>query len=227
MIRYARNIAVSQPVADHLHAPASVISNPYRDDLFFRESFGVRDRDLIFLGRLVRDKGADILLDALRLLREQNFLPKLTIVGNGPELANLREMVEKFELVEQIVFLGTQTGKVLVELLNRHRIIVVPSRCQETFGLAALEGIACGCRAIAARTGGLVEATGGLAVTFEHENPVALACAIKRTLMEEFDWEKYWQSSEELLRPRAARAVAERYLDVFTSAAREGVRRNQ
>jgi glycosyltransferase involved in cell wall biosynthesis len=220
-IRFARNIAVSRPVADHLHAPAVVIGNPYRDDLFHRESSGVRERDLIFLGRLVRDKGVDILLDALRLLREQNFLPGLMIVGNGPELADLQEMVEKFQLVQQVVFVGTQTGPALVELLNQHRIIVVPSRCQETFGLAALEGVACGCRAIVARVGGLVEAIGGLAVMFERGNPVSLARAIERTLTEQFDWETYWQLTDERLHRFAARSVAGKYLDVLAEAVRE------
>ena len=151
VIRFARNIAISQPVADHLHAPAVVIGNPYRDDLFRRDPSVGRDRDLIFLGRLVRDKGVDILLAALRLLRQKNFVPRLTIAGNGPELANLREMVETFQLVEQVVFVGMQTGSELAKLLNRHRIIVVPSRWQEPFGLVALEGIACGCRAIIVR----------------------------------------------------------------------------
>jgi glycosyltransferase involved in cell wall biosynthesis len=227
MVRFARNIAVSKPIADHLRVPAVVIGNPYRDDLFRRDPLAVRNRDLIFLGRLVRDKGADILLDALRLLREQNFLPDLTIAGSGPELRSLQLMVEKFQLTEQVVFVGTQTGPALIELLNRHRIIVVPSRWQEPFGMVVLEGIACGCRAIAARCGGLEEAAGGLAVLFEHENHVALACAIKRALSEEFDWEKYWQSSEKLLRPRTARAVAERYLDFLTRAVRESVPRNR
>ena len=127
-------------------------------------------------------------------------------------------MVQKFQLAEEVAFVGTQTGPALVELLNRHRIIVVPSRWQEPFGMVALEGIACGCRAIVAGSGGLVEATGDLAVVFEHENPVALACAIERSLTEEFDWEKYWRLSEEQLRRSAARVVAERYLDVLAKA---------
>jgi glycogen synthase len=226
MIRFATNVAVSQPVADHLLAPAVVMGNPYRDDLFRRDRSGVRNRDLIFLGRLVRDKGVDILIDALRLLREKNLLPRLTIVGNGPELANLQEMVGKFELVEQVVFAGTQTGPGLVELLNQHRTIVVPSRWQEPFGLVALEGVACGCRAIVARVGGLVEAIGELAVMFERENPVALARAIERTLIEEFDWETYWQLSDEKLHRFAARAVAGKYLNVLAKAVRAKALRN-
>src|SRR5271168_3963962 len=120
-----------------------------------------------------------------RILRERNFRPKLTIVGNGPELTKLQRMVDRFQLAGQVIFVGTQTGRALVELLNRHRVIVVPSRWQEPFGLVALEGVACGCRAIVAESGGLLEAAGQLAIVFEHDRGAALAAAIEHTLKEQ------------------------------------------
>jgi len=94
----------------------------------------------------------------------------------------------------------------------------VPSRWQEPFGLVALEGIACGCRAIVAESGGLQEATGSHAIVFEHESAFALADAIERMLKENFDWENYWRSLDEHLRPHRAGEVASRYLEVFTRA---------
>jgi glycosyltransferase involved in cell wall biosynthesis len=151
--RFATNIAVSKSVARHLTVPSVIIGNPYRDDLFQRDRFATRDADLIFVGRLFPDNGVDILLYALSLLREQKVRPKLTIVGKGPALGELQRAVEKFRLTSQVAFLGLRTGKALVNLLNRHRAIVVPSCWQEPFGLVALEGVACGCRAIVADSG--------------------------------------------------------------------------
>ena len=58
---------------------------------------------------------------------------------------------------------------------------------------------------------------------FERENPVALARAIERTLTEEFDWETYWQLSDEKLHRFAARAVAGKYLNVLAKAVRAKV----
>jgi glycogen(starch) synthase len=224
LTRFATNIAISQPIAGHLTVPSTIIGNPYRDELFRRDRLATRHLDLIFVGRLVRDKGADILINALWLLRERNFRPKLTIVGNGPELAELRRTVDRFQLAGQVAFVGTQTGKGLVELLNRHRVIVVPSRWQEPFGLVALEGVACGCRAIVAESGGLLEAAGPLAVVFEHDRGAALAAAIEHTLKEQFDWENYWRLAEEHLNRHRAKEVACRYLEVFTKACLEGAR---
>jgi glycosyltransferase involved in cell wall biosynthesis len=222
LTRFATNIAISQAIAGQLAVPCVVIGNPYRDDFFQRDRSATRDDNLIFVGRLVPDKGVDILIHALRLLRERNFRPRLTIVGYGLELTKLQGMVERFRLADQVAFLGMTTGKALVELLNRHRVIVVPSRWQEPFGLVALEGIACGCRAIVADSDGLVVAVGSLAVIFERENALALADAIERTLMEQFDWENYWRMAEEHLGQHPAKKVAFRYLEVLTKALLKG-----
>ena len=73
LTRFAVNIAVSQPIAGHLTVPSIVIGNPYRDELFKRDRLATRDIDLIFVGRLVPDKGVDILISALERLRERNF----------------------------------------------------------------------------------------------------------------------------------------------------------
>src|SRR5271166_3175616 len=218
LTRFATNIAISQPIAGHLTVPSTIIGNPYSDELFKRDRFISRDIDLIFVGRLVPDKGVDILIGALKHLRERNFFPNLTIVGSGPDLTRLRTMAKQSQLVDQVAFLGARTGEELVKQLNRHRVIVVPSRWQEPFGLVALEGIACGCRAIIAESGGLLEATGRHAVVFEHESDSALADAIERTLQDKFDWEDYWRLTEEHLRPHRAGEVDRRYLEILTKA---------
>src|SRR5262249_3490861 len=146
LLRYAAvSISVSRAMAEDLGTPSVVILNAYRDHLF-RTLPGVpRTRDLVFLGRLVSDKGVDLLLAALGRLAEDGLRPELTIVGDGPELPALYAQAQRLGLANQVEFTGTRTGDELVHLLNRHRIVVVPSRYNEPFGVAALEGTACGC----------------------------------------------------------------------------------
>ena len=62
---FAANISISQAVAEHISAPSRVIGNPYRDEIFFEMPAVKRDLDLMFLGRLVSDKGVDLLFEAL------------------------------------------------------------------------------------------------------------------------------------------------------------------
>jgi glycosyltransferase involved in cell wall biosynthesis len=213
--RFANNIAISQSIADHLGVPSVVTGNPYRDDIFQRDPSAVRDRELIFVGRLVSDKGADILLEALQLLRSRGLRPWLTIVGSGPEADALWALAERLQLTNQVNFVGAKTGSELAGLLNRHQIIEISSRWREPFGLVALEGLACGCKAIVARCGGLVEAIGPCAIPFEHQSVAGLADAIRSTLQDVVDSGPYWQLADEVLRPFRAKEIAQRYLEVL------------
>src|SRR5438132_302997 len=174
------NVAISKAVANGIRGHSFVIGNPY-DDTVFRHMPGfARDNALVFVGRLVSDKGCDLLLHAIKLLRDENVFPELTIVGGGPEEENLRRLAADLELDRQLTFAGQKSGAELAEILNRHRILVVPSRWAEPFGVVALEGIACGCVVVGSQKGGLKEAIGPCGVTFENGNVRALAEQLKR-----------------------------------------------
>lgn len=180
--RFATNIAVSRAVADHLGVQCSVIHNPYRDDLFRGLADVPRDKELVFLGRLVSDKGCDLLLEALGVLAAEGITPRLTIIGSGPEEQLLREQAQQLGIAGRIVFVGRQCGEELVRLLNEHTIMVIPSTVQEGFGLVALEGLACGCVVIASDSGGLPEAVESCGITFPCGNVRVLADRISELL---------------------------------------------
>ncbi|WP_397384138.1 glycosyltransferase family 4 protein [Prosthecobacter sp.] len=172
------NISCSHSVDTFLGLNGHVIPNPYDHQLFRRLPEVRRDRDLVFLGRLVSDKGCDLLLDALALLRDQGQMLSLTIIGSGPELHALNEQVRRLRLEAQVSFTGPRSGEELVRLLNQHRIMVVPSRWNEPFGIVALEGIACGCIIVGSDGGGLAEAIGPCGVTFPNGDVIALQGAL-------------------------------------------------
>jgi glycogen(starch) synthase len=184
LLRLVTNVAISKAVADRLNAHSFVIGNPYDDAVFRLVPNLVRDKNLIFVGRLVSDKGVDVLLHALKLLENDNFFPNVTIVGGGPEEKNLRRLAAELGLDRQLTFAGQKSGAPLAEILNQHRVLVVPSRWPEPFGVVALEGIACGCVVVGSEKGGLKEAIGPCGVTFENENACALADQLKRLLNE-------------------------------------------
>jgi len=213
LVHRARNIAVSRAVAAHLSAPATVIGNPYRDDIFRRDAGIERDLDLIFVGRLVSEKGADLLLDALK-----SFPMRLTIVGRGVEESALRAQCERLGLGTRVVFAGVKTGHELAALLSRHRAIVIPSRCEETFGLAALEGIACGCVAVGARGGGLPDAIGPCGVTFTRGDSADMARVLADVCQR--DLTPFHAAAPAHLARYTARAIAAEYLRELEAAAR-------
>jgi glycogen(starch) synthase len=174
-LRWAHSIAISTAVARDLPFPATIIPNSYRNDLFRLTNPGERQCDLAFLGRLVPEKGASVLLMALSRLRQRGCTPRLRLIGNGPEEPMLRRQVAELGLESQVEFAGQQTGEELVMMLNDCRILAVPSLWAEPFGIVALEAIACGCVVVGSADGGLPDAIGPCGLTFPNGDDTALA----------------------------------------------------
>jgi glycogen(starch) synthase len=210
LLRYAAaSISVSQAIADDLATPSVVVPNPYRDDLFRLLPAVARTEELAFVGRLVSDKGVDVLLDALGLLASEGLRPRLAVVGEGPERPRLEEQAERLGIAGQVGFLGTRTGEELVEILNRHRVLVVPSRYREPFGIVALEGIACGCMVVGSEGGGLKGAIGPCGETFRNGDAADLARVLGRLLRHPETHGEYLRHAEgHLARHKADRAAA-------------------
>jgi glycosyltransferase involved in cell wall biosynthesis len=220
LLRFATNIAISEAVARHIGAKAVQIGNPYDPQTFMLLPGCVRDRSLVYLGRLVSDKGADVLLRALGLLRERNLTPSLTVIGSGPEDAALRALSAELGLDAQVNFAGPLAGAPLAAMLNRHRILLVPSRWAEPFGIVALEGIACGCVVIGSEQGGLPSAIGPCGCTVPNGDAPALAAAIERVLGDGPLQAQYRAGAAEHLARHTVPSVAAAYLAVFDKAVR-------
>jgi glycosyltransferase involved in cell wall biosynthesis len=175
LLRLATNISVSQAVADDLPVPSTCVPNPYRASLFRPMEGVARTQDIVFVGRLVSEKGAPLLLEALHELKKHGLRMGATLVGSGPELTALQSEARRLGVLSQVHFAGLLQGEELVRVMHQHHALVVPSVCEETFGLVALEGLACGCQPIVARSGGLREAAGPCGRSFAKGDATALA----------------------------------------------------
>lgn len=94
--------------------------------------------------------------DAIRIFKQVNdrIPSKLLLIGDGPERHNLEELCRSMGLCEEVRFLGKQDA--IEELLAIADIFLMPSG-SESFGLAALEAMACEVPVISSNTGGLPE----------------------------------------------------------------------
>jgi len=96
---------------------------------------------LLFVGRLVRYKGLEVLLDAMAGLPDA----RLDIVGTGPRRAALAAQIGALGLASRVRLLGEVPDAELPALLAQSRALVLPSRDRsETFGLILLEAMAAG-----------------------------------------------------------------------------------
>lgn len=196
---------------------AVTVPNPYNDAVFrSSEAWVFRKRDIAFVGRLVSDKGADLLLNALAMLRDDGHQPDLTIIGAGPEEEALRRQTRELRLEDQVAFAGLKKGAELAKILNEHRYLAVPSVWAEPFGIVALEGLACGCIVIGSQGGGLPEALGDFGLTFPNGDVRALALRLKMALEKTV---KYLPEPEKLaahLRRHERAVVAQEYVGVLS-----------
>lgn len=217
VLRFATSLSISRAVADRLPGPSIQVGNPYDDKVFKETPPEPRPKELIFVGRLVSDKGASVLLEAMALLEAK---PRLTIAGDGPERASLERQAIDLELQSRVDFIGAQTSEELAKLLRQHQILVVPSRWQEPFGIVALEGIASGCVLVGSAEGGLAEAIGPCGLTFPNGDAQALAHALSRLLEDPAEQNRLRQNAAAHLARFTPRHVAGLYLDAMKSASR-------
>jgi len=94
--------------------------------------------------------------DTIRMLKKiiEEVPTKLILVGDGPDRSECERLCRELHLCDHIKFLGKQDG--LVEILNSADLFAIPSQ-SESFGLAALEAMACGVPVISSSVGGLPE----------------------------------------------------------------------
>lgn len=215
VVQHTTSVAISAAVAACFKVRSQIIANPF-DARLFAPGAPTTDRpnDLIFLGRLVTEKGLDVLLSALQQLQ---IPAKLTIVGAGPELAATQELAARLGLREQVAFAGAQRGADLVTLLQQHQILVVPSRYDEPFGVVALEGIACGCVVVGSSGGGLPEAIGPCGLTFPNGDAAALAARLEKLLRQPNERMRLVANAPEHLARFHPAVIAQAYLDFFHS----------
>lgn len=219
-IRHATNIAVSDALGATLGVDAVVIGNPYDDSIFrMTTPFAKKGGDLVFAGRLVSEKGADLLPPTLDLLRKNFGLePLLTIIGDGPDREKIEADVRRRGLDSQIRFTGALRGNALAEEINHHQISLSPSPWRESFGLFALESIACGCVPLVANIGGLPSAVGKCGAFFDVNSEHSFTVAIARLLRSPKVMEEYRAHAPEHLARHRPHSVAHRYLEVIEAA---------
>lgn len=135
--------------------------NPGRRDLAWRRSLGIADTDVVvlFVARLVLEKGLDTLAATLAKLDERGVAYKALVVGEGPA----RPWIEA--QAPQAIFTGYQTGTDLARAYASSDLMFNPSST-ETFGNVTLEAMASGLPVVAAR------ATGSLSLVADGVNGI-------------------------------------------------------
>jgi glycogen(starch) synthase len=147
----AATVAVCPEIADRAHVILNALPDPGVD--VPPPAAPV----LVAAGRLVGDKGFDVAIRALAALRAAQPDAVLRIAGDGPARPELEALAADLGVADAVELLGWVSPERLPEVLAAARVVVMPSRWEEAFGLVALQAAQVGRPVVATRVGGLPE----------------------------------------------------------------------
>ena len=170
---------------------------------------------VIFVGRLTRQKGVHDLLDALALLRREGRMMDLTIVGDGPERANLKARALSLGLSTS--FLGFVAPENVGDHLRDKAVLVLPAHDEDP-GLAVAEALTQGVPVVATRSGGIpdlmVDPWAGMLVPAS--SPASLTAAIRAVTTDERFRTGAARAGRVLADQLSPERVAERFEALYT-----------
>ncbi len=142
-------------------------------------------------GRLVREKGVHVLLEAFERLfgPDPDHSPHLIIIGDGPERARLESGVARAGVASHVHFLGHVPSTGMPAALSAVDVLALPSLGTSTwveqFGRILVEAMACGVPVVGSRCGEIPDVIGDAGMVVPSGDPRALAAALDRLRQDE------------------------------------------
>ncbi len=160
--------------------------NPNRKNPKIREELGIEGPMILFVGRLVENKGVQHLLQAMPSVLKIFPNAVLVIIGDGSQKGKLKKLVETMKLSQSVYFLGTLSHSQLPEYYAEADVFVGPSEV-EGLGVVFLEASSSGLPLVGTAIGGTADILldGFTGIKVDTENAVELSRAIVRILRDD------------------------------------------
>ncbi|MFO7624357.1 MAG: glycosyltransferase [Anaerolineales bacterium] len=187
------------------------------------------DRMVLFVGRIEPLKGLDVLIEAMgRFCQHSQGEQKqldLVIIGGEPdvsqqvmtaEMSRLQALREKYGIKDMVTFLGKRAQDTLPYYYSAAETVVVPSH-YESFGMVALEAMACGTPVVASQVGGLafLVQDGVTGYSVPVGDPEALCCRLMSLLSDPELRTKMGHQAAQFARRYAWELIADQITKVY------------
>ena len=176
------------------------------------------DPYILYFGRLSKEKGIDILLQAYAdYLRSTQKPLSLIIAGTGNERSELERIARELNISDLVKFIGFKSGDELLSIIKGARCTVMPSIWYENMPYSAIESLACGTPIIGSRIGGIPELVidGRTGITFEPGDADELSEGIARMAsLDDYQINEYGNSCIQFVRENHDES---QYVDALTA----------
>ncbi len=173
-----------------------------------------------FAGRLVAQKGGDILLKAFATVVQKGLEAELVFLGSGPQKETWQSLASGLGIAERVQWLGSVPHARVPEMMAQMDVLVLPSRSapdwREQFGLVLAQAMMMGLPVVGSTCGAIPEVIGREDVIFPEEDEAALARILERMIVDE----RWRRELSQYVRERALRcytpeALAGRLIDLY------------
>ena len=146
----------------------------------FKSKIIKKKYDLCTVARLEYRKGHHLVFEAMSILRNENIILKYAILGDGPELSRLKDLVTRYSLNSQVEFINQDFP--IEKIFKNSSIHIMPTlttpESVEGFGISNIEAASYGLPCIVSDSGGTPESVGDNGIIVKENNPKDLVNSI-------------------------------------------------
>jgi glycosyltransferase involved in cell wall biosynthesis len=174
-----------------------VLINPVDPEIAaFADNHSEKKYDFLFAGRIIKEKGIYVLLEAVEIIKKRGFSVSVAIAGDGHELKNVLALIKEKEL--PVTYLGSVDKKELANAYLVSSMLIVPSSGHmEGSPLVISEAISLNTPVIVSDQPAMVEATGKSGLTFKSGQVEELADLMTTVVTKKEVYERLLKSCKE------------------------------
>jgi len=173
---------------------------------------------VLYIGRMDREKGVDLVIKAVEILKTRGVKTKAKLIGHGINIDELKRYSKEQKVDDRIEFLGQIENEKLIAYYQQSHVFLLPTRRNEGHPMTISEALCCGLPVIATRKGGLAELIEDNRNGFfvKDNDPIDIADKLQSIISDSQMLKDFSKNARKIAEKKFSRdAMIHRYLEVL------------